>query len=103
MMRRVGRAERVVEEERLVGRDHLRVRDELDRLVGEVLSEVVPLGRDFGWSTGVVVVDQVRIPLVGLGPEEPVPALEPPSGGPVPPVEATFISTVGHRCHLPTM
>ena len=43
VVRRVARARRVVEEERLLGRDRLRVLDELERLVGDVLGEVVAL------------------------------------------------------------
>jgi len=45
MMRRVGRAGRVVEEERLVRRDRLGVLDELQRLIGQVLGQVIALGR----------------------------------------------------------
>jgi hypothetical protein len=43
VMGRVARAGRVVQEERLLGRDRLRVLDELDRLVGQVVGEVVAL------------------------------------------------------------
>ena len=85
MVRRVGRAGRVVQEERLVRRDRLRVRDELDRLVGDVVGEVVTLGRKLGLVHRVVVVHQVRVPLVGLRAEEPVEPLKPAAGGPVPP------------------
>jgi hypothetical protein len=67
MVWRVGGAGRVVEEERLVWRDRLRVLDELQRLVGEVVGQVVALGRGFRLVDRVVVVDQVRVPLVGLG------------------------------------
>ena len=45
VVRRVAGARRVVEEERLLRRDRLGVLDELDRLVGEVLGEVVALLR----------------------------------------------------------
>ena len=66
MMRRMARAGRVVEEERLVRRDRLGVFDEFDRLVGNVVGEVVTLlGR--AWLVdGMIVVDQFRVPLVGL-------------------------------------
>ena len=43
VVRRVAGARRVVEEERLLRRDRLRVADELERLVGDVLGEVVAL------------------------------------------------------------
>jgi len=84
MMRRVGRPGRVVQEERLVRRDRLRVLDELERLVGQVLGQVIALGWQLGLVDRVVVVDQVRIPLVGLGTQEPVPALESAARWPVP-------------------
>jgi hypothetical protein len=44
----MGRARRVVQEERLVRRDRLRVLDELDGLVGDVGGEVVSLLGGFG-------------------------------------------------------
>ena len=77
-------ARRVVQEERLLRGDRLGVADELDRLVRQILREVVALLRGLGLIDRVVVVDQVRIPLVRLRPEEPVPALEAPTGRPVP-------------------
>ena len=72
-----------VEEERLVRCDRLGVTDELERLVGEILGEVVALVRRLRLVDHVVVVDQVGIPLVRLGAEEPVPALEAAAGRPV--------------------
>src|SRR3954453_12474424 len=45
VMRGMTGAGGVVEEERLLRRDRLRVLDELDRLVGDVLAEVVALFR----------------------------------------------------------
>ena len=45
VVRRVGRTRRVVQEERLVGRDRLRVLDEFQRLVGEILRQVIALLR----------------------------------------------------------
>jgi len=71
MMRRVARAGRVVQEERLVRRDRLSVLDELDRLVGNVIGEVVALLGRAWLIDGVVVVDQFRVPLIGLRAEEP--------------------------------
>ena len=79
VVRRMGGAGRVVQEERLVRRDRLGVLDELQRLVGEVLGQVVALLRRLRLVDRVIVVDQVRVPLVGLGAQEPVPALEPPA------------------------
>ena len=83
VVRRVAGAGRVVEEERLVGRDGLGVLDELERLVGDVLGEVVALLGRLRRVHRVVVVDQVGIPLVGLGAQEPVPALEAAAARPV--------------------
>ena len=83
MVRRVAGAGRVVEEERLLWRDRLGVPDELERLVGDVLGEVVALLRRLRLVDEVVVVDELGIPLVGLRAEEPVPALEAAAAGPV--------------------
>ena len=77
VVRRVRGAGAVVEEERLVGRDRLGVLDELDRLVGEVDREVVALLGRLRLRHRMVVVDEVRIPLVRLAAEEAVVALEP--------------------------
>ena len=60
VVRRVTRARRVVEEERLLGREHLGVLDELQRLVGHVLGEVVALLRRARRVDGMAVVDQLR-------------------------------------------
>ena len=83
MVRRVAGSRCVVEEERLFRCDRLGVLDELKGLVGEVIGEVVTLLRRTRRFHRVVVVDEVRIPLVGLGPEEPVPALEAATARPV--------------------
>ena len=83
VMRRVARARRVVQEERLLRRDGLGVADELDRLVGDVVGEVVALLGRARLVDGVVVVDEIGIPLAGLGAEEPVPALEATTARPV--------------------
>ena len=103
VVRSVRRAGRVVHEERPVRGDRLHVVDELDRAVGEVDREVVTLLRGAGLVDRVVVVDQVRIPLVGLRAEETVEAVEArgPSGQ-LRRVEARFISSSAVRCHLPT-
>ena len=84
VVRRVARARAVVEEERLLRRDRLRVLDERERLVGDVDAEVVALLRRGRLLDRVVVVHEIRIPLVGLGAEEAVEALEPAPDRPLP-------------------
>src|SRR5262249_10347065 len=76
VMRGMASARAVIEKERLLGRDRLRVADELERLVRIVRREVIPLLRRLRLVDRMVVVDEVRIPLVRLRPEEPVEALE---------------------------
>ena len=76
---------RVVQEERLLGSDRLRVADELDGLVGQILGQVVPVLGLARLIDGVVVVDEIGIPLAGLGAEEAIPALEPAAARPVSP------------------
>ena len=60
----------------LLGRGRLAVGDERDRFVGQVLGQVVAvLGHR--WLVDVVVVlDQRRVPVVGLAADEPVEAVE---------------------------
>ena len=77
VMRGVGRAETQVQVERLVRVDLLGVGDEPDRLVDQVLGQVVTLLRRPGRLDLMVVVDQVRIPLAGVAAEETVEPLEP--------------------------
>src|ERR1700743_550109 len=72
VVRCVAGAGGVVQEERLVRGDHLGVLDELERLVGDVVGQVITLLRGARLADRVVVVDQVRVPLVGLRAEEPV-------------------------------
>ena len=55
----------------------LGVGDEPDRLVDQVLGEVVALFRRLGRFDLVVVVDQVGVPLAGVAAEESVEPLEP--------------------------
>ena len=76
VVRGVRRSGRVIQEERPVRGDGLHVVDVLDGAVGEVHREVVALLRRTGLVDRVVVVDQVRIPLVGLRAEETVEAVE---------------------------
>ena len=76
VVRRVGRPEAEVQVERLVGVDLAEVGDELDRLVDEVLGEVVALLGRPGRLDRVVVVDEVGVPLARVAAEEAVEALE---------------------------
>ena len=85
VVRGVARPRRVVQEERLVRRDRLGVLDELERPVGQVHRQVVALLGLGGLVDRMVVVDQVRMPLVGLRAEEAVEALEPTPRRPVAP------------------
>ncbi len=82
MVRRMGRTEAQVQVEGLVGIDLAQVRDELDRLVDQVLREVIALlGRPRRLDR-MVVVDQLGIPLAGVATQEAVVALEAPAQGP---------------------
>ncbi len=76
VVRRVSGAGGVVHEERLVGRVDMRVLDELDRLVRQVDADVVALFGKCGLLDLMVVVGELRIPLVRLTAEETVVALE---------------------------
>ena len=76
-----------VGEERLAGRRLLLVLDHPDRLVDEVLGEVVALLGGRRRLDVVVVADQLRRPLAGLGAEEAVVLLE--ADAQRPPVEGT--------------
>ena len=82
---RVAGAGRVVQEEWLLRRDRLGVLDELDGLVGEVVGEVVAVFGRTRLVDGMVVVDEVGIPLARLRPQEPVPPLKAPAARPVAP------------------
>ena len=75
-MGRVGRARREVNEEGLVGRERLLLRDPGHRLVGHVLHEVVALfGRLFRLDRRSSLVER-RIPLVRLAADESVEVFE---------------------------
>jgi hypothetical protein len=82
MVRSVPGAGGVVHEERLFGRVDVRVAHELDRVVGEVLAEVVSVLRRARLRDRGVVLRQVGIPLVRLAAEEAVIALESPAQRP---------------------
>ncbi len=72
-----------IHEERLVRGDLLGIPDHLDGLLREVLAQVIPFGRRGRGLDHVVVIHEVRIPLVCLTPEEAVEPLEPPPVRPV--------------------
>src|SRR5512140_738147 len=76
MMRRMGRARREVDEERLVGRECFLLSDPGDRLVGHVLHEMVALfGRSLQLHRRRPLIKR-RVPLVGLAAEEAIEVLE---------------------------
>ena len=103
VVRRVRRAGAEVQVERLVRGDLLGVGDELDRLVGQVLGQVVALlGRPRRLDL-VVVVDQVGIPLARVAAEEAVVALEAAAERPAVIRPGRGLLAGGIRCHLPTM
>ena len=67
----------------LLRRGRLAVGDERDRLVGQVLREVVAVLGHGGLVDVVVVLDERRIPVVGLAADEAVEAVEPAGQRPV--------------------
>ncbi len=76
VVRRVGRAGREVDEERLVRRERLLLADPVHGLVGHVLHEVVALlGRLLRLDRRGALVER-RVPLVGLAADEAVEVLE---------------------------
>ena len=77
MVRGMCRPEAEVEVERLLRIDLLGIGDELDRLVDQVLGQVVTLFRGPRRLDLVVVVDEVGVPLAGVATEEAVEAFEP--------------------------
>src|SRR5699024_3448470 len=79
--RGVGRPERELEEEGVVGPEGHVIAQERDRPIGEVLGEVVILA--VRSRNGVVVLVQLRFVLVGAAVEESVVAIEPAGEGPV--------------------
>ena len=83
LVRRVRRAEREVEEERLAGVDRLMVAEKSDSMVDQVLGQVVALFRTPRRVDQVVVVDEFGIELIGLAREEAVVAIKSPLERPV--------------------
>ena len=81
VVRRVRRAGRVVDEERLVRHQRLLLADPVDRVVGHVLGEVVALlGRAVGLDRRRAVVERGRV-LVRLAADEAVEVLEAAAAG----------------------
>ena len=104
LVRSVGRSQGEVGEERPIGSDRHRVVDELEGPVDQVLGEVVALLRRARRVDPVVVVGEVGGELVGLAVEEAVEAVEAPLERPaVDTGPAAEASSIGQRCHLPTM
>ena len=82
VVRRVGCAGRVVDEERLVRHQRLLLADPVDRMIRHVLREVIALlGRTVGLDRHGVLVDRRRV-LVRLAADEPVEVLEAAAGRP---------------------
>ncbi len=77
LVRRVARARCEPEEERLVRRGGTEILEEQDRLVGEILREVVAVLRCARRRDVMVVVDEVGMELIGLAAHEAVVPLEP--------------------------
>ena len=98
VVRRVGGARGEVDEERLVRHQRLLLTDPLDRPIGHVLGEVVPLLRGpVRLDRHGVPVDRRR-PLVRLGADEAVEVLEPAAPG-RPRIERAHRAGLPHR-HL---
>ncbi len=76
VQRGVDRAVREVEEERLLGVARLALADHRDRVVGEIVGEVVVVGVAVDLDEVVVLHDAVRVVLVGERVEDPVEPLE---------------------------
>ena len=97
VVRGVGRARGVVDEERLVGHQRLLLLDPVDGVVGHVLGEVVALlGRPVGLDGHRVLVDRRRV-LVRLAADEAVEVLEAGAGRPR--IERAHGARLPHR-HL---
>ncbi len=84
MVRRMCATRRVIQEYGPVRGDGLHVVDVLNCLVGDVDAEVVTLVRGGRLLGRMIVVHQIRIPLVGLCPQEAIEAVETPADRPIP-------------------
>ena len=74
----------VVEKYRPVRSYRLHVTDVFERSVGDIDAEVIPLFGRRRLFDGVVVVDEIGIPLIGLGAEKAVEPLESAADRPIP-------------------
>ena len=81
VMRRVRGARREVHEERLVGQQRLLLARPVDRLVGQILGQVVALGRRLRRLDRRRALIQRRVPLVVLAADEAVEVLEAAAAG----------------------
>ncbi len=81
LVRRVGGARREVHEERLVGQQRLLLACPADRLVGQILGQVVALGRRLRRLDRGGALVQGRVPLVVLAADETVEVLEAAAAG----------------------
>ena len=72
LMGRMGRAQREIEEEGLIGIDGLVVAQKALRVIDDVFGEVIAVFRRPGWLDQVVVVDEIGVELIGLAGEEAV-------------------------------
>ena len=97
MVRGVRGAEAQMQLERLGRVNLLDVSDELDHLVDQVLTEVVPLLGRARRLHLVVVVHQIRIPLAGVTAQEAIKALEA-----APPENARDACASGGLGHYPS-
>ncbi len=93
LMRRMRRAERDVEEERLFRHGCLLRVHHADRLIDQVFAEVITLIRRLRRLHRMIVAGQIRTPLVGLAFEEAVVAVEAAC-------ERPLVERAGRRCLL---
>ena len=98
VVRRMGRAGREVDEERLVGREGLLLTDPGDGLVGHVLHQVVALLGRLLWLDRRGALIERRVPLVRLAADEAVEVLE-AAAARGPGIERTGRARLPHR-HL---
>ena len=75
-MRCVGTARCMIKEEGFVRCDDLRIQDELDSVIDQIFIQVVAFFNRLGLGNGMVIVSQIREPLVGLTAQEAVVAFE---------------------------
>jgi len=101
---RMARGERQEREPRLVGGDGLVIREEGDRLIDDVLGEVIALLGKLRLIDGLAIEVELRVPLAAIAAEKSVEAIETEHGpvgqrsyGP-----AALVSSDAVLCHLPS-